>query len=248
MCGDQILIVRLSKCKEHEVCQVEQKVPRQVQKNPHWFCRAIPRQHIHACCGRTLNVAWGLQNGKCRLYKHQDSGGCMHLLDYLNTWWMKHNGFLHSTSAPGHPTTNWLAERYIQTFKSGMKKLANTAMDIEDKVSLLLLEHRTTPNCTIGQMPADLFLNRHMRTRLDHIRPTKADAVCKKQYVQKFQHDQHAEDRQGAPQPCVGCRSRLYCDRGPPSVIGPGWITIARAPPVDNRADLCYVRLRPPNC
>lgn len=35
---------------------------------------------------------------------------------------VKQNGILHTTSAPGHPATNGLAERHVQTFKVGLKK------------------------------------------------------------------------------------------------------------------------------
>ena len=51
---------------------------------------------------------------------------------------VKQNGILHTTSGPGHPATNGLAERYVQTFKAGLKKLANTTMNIDDKLSLFL--------------------------------------------------------------------------------------------------------------
>ncbi|KAK9529796.1 hypothetical protein VZT92_013867 [Zoarces viviparus] len=107
----------------------------------------------------------------------------------------KQNGILHITSAPGHPATNGLAERYVQTFKAGMKKLAHTSLNIEDKISLFLLQYRTTPNCTTGQSPADLFLHRHIRTRLDFLKPCAKETVRKKQYQQKEHHDRTAADR-----------------------------------------------------
>lgn len=44
---------------------------------------------------------------------------------------VKQNGIVH-TSAPGHLATNGLAESYIQTFKTGMKKFANTTMSVDD--------------------------------------------------------------------------------------------------------------------
>jgi len=49
---------------------------------------------------------------------------------------------------------NSLVERYVQTLKAGMKKL-NTTMDIDDRLSMFLLQYRTTPNCTTEQSPAD---------------------------------------------------------------------------------------------
>lgn len=105
------------------------------------------------------------------------------------------NGILHTTSAPGHPATNGLAERYVQTFRSGMKKLANTTMNVDDKLSLFLLQYRTTPNCPMEQSPADLFLHRHLRKRLDFHKPSTKATVRRKQYQQKDCHDISATDR-----------------------------------------------------
>lgn len=108
----------------------------------------------------------------------------------------KRNGILHTTGAPRHPATNGLAERYVSTFKAGMKKLAKDDLSIEDKVSHFLLWYRTTPNSTTGESPADLFLKRHIRTRLDFLKPSIRERVRRKQYRQKEEHDQHAAERQ----------------------------------------------------
>ena len=80
----------------------------------------------------------------------------------------------------------------MQTFKSGIKKLGQTTLDIEDKISVFLMQYRCTPNCTTGQSPSDLFLYRHMRTCLDLIHPDTMVTVRK--YMQKFYHDQRAVD------------------------------------------------------
>uniref|UniRef100_A0A665US80 Integrase catalytic domain-containing protein n=1 Tax=Echeneis naucrates TaxID=173247 RepID=A0A665US80_ECHNA len=125
---------------------------------------------------------------------------------------VKQNGILHTTSAPGHPATNGLAERYVQTFKTGMKKLANTTMNIDDRLSLFLLQYRTTPNCTTGQSPADLFLNRHVRTRLDFLKPCTKETVHKKQYQQKDRHDRSAADRSFCMDDAVYLRSTVGGD------------------------------------
>ncbi|XP_054863260.1 uncharacterized protein K02A2.6 [Amphiprion ocellaris] len=77
---------------------------------------------------------------------------------------VKSNGILHTTGAPRHPSTNGLAERYVATFKAGMKKLSGENLSIEDKVSHFLLRYRTTPNSATGESPADLHLKRRVYT------------------------------------------------------------------------------------
>jgi len=108
---------------------------------------------------------------------------------------VKQNGIMHTRSAPKHPATNGLAERYVQTFKRGMKKLTNEQMCIDDRLSLFLLRYRTTPNCTTGQLPSNLFLKRHIRTRLDFLKPNIHEVVRRKQDLEKNQHDYQARER-----------------------------------------------------
>lgn len=108
---------------------------------------------------------------------------------------VRRNGILHTTGAPRHPATNGQAERSVSTFKAGMKKLSRERLSIEDKISHFLLRYRTTPNSTTGEAPADLFLNRHVRTRLDFLKPSIQQTVRRKQYLQKEKHDRRALDR-----------------------------------------------------
>lgn len=122
---------------------------------------------------------------------------------------MQQNGIRHSTSTPGHPATNGLAERYVQTYKSGMKKRAHSTTDLEERISLFLMQYRTTPNFTTGQSPVDLFLNRHVRTRLDFLRPDVAVKVRRQQYMQKFYHDQRAVDRSFSEKETVYMRNTI---------------------------------------
>uniref|UniRef100_A0AAV2KXD0 ribonuclease H n=1 Tax=Knipowitschia caucasica TaxID=637954 RepID=A0AAV2KXD0_KNICA len=109
---------------------------------------------------------------------------------------MKRNGILHTTGAPRHPATNGLAERYVATFKAGMKKLDGEDLNVEDKVSHFLLRYRTTPNSATGESPADLHLKRHVRLRLDFLRPNIAMRVRRRQYQKKEEHDSRATERQ----------------------------------------------------
>ncbi|XP_078253747.1 ER membrane protein complex subunit 2 isoform X1 [Rhinoraja longicauda] len=206
-----------------ESCQLEQRMPRQVPLHPWEFPgQSWKRLHIDFAgpfLGHTFMLVVDAYSKWLEVFKMSsitsqatitrlrrlfaayglpehivtDNGTQFTSEEFKN--FMQQNGILHSTSAPGHPASNGLAERYVQSFKGGMKKLTHTAMDVEDRVSIFLMQYRTTPNCTTGQSPADLFLNRHVRTRLDFIRPDTAAAVRKKQYKQKFHHDLRAADR-----------------------------------------------------
>nr|XP_055073117.1 uncharacterized protein K02A2.6-like [Misgurnus anguillicaudatus] len=206
-----------------ESCQMEQKTPRQVPLHPWEFPgQSWKRLHIDFAGpfqGHTFMILVDAYSKWLEVFKMPsltsqatitrlrrlfaayglpehivtDNGTQFTSVDFKN--FMQLNGILHSTSAPGHPATNGLAERYVQTFKNGMKKLAHLTMDLEDKISLFLMQYRTTPNCTTGQSPADLFLNRHVRTRLDFVHPDVTVTVRRKQYLQKFYHDQRAVER-----------------------------------------------------
>ena len=69
---------------------------------------------------------------------------------------MRQTGITHVKASPYHPSTNGLAERAVQTFKSSMKKL--TEGTLETKLSHFLFHYRLTPQTTTGQSPAELLL------------------------------------------------------------------------------------------
>ena len=64
------------------------------------------------------------------------------------------NAIKHLTMAPYHPVSNGLAERAVQTLKTGLKKM--TVGNIEDKLACFLFQYRITPHTTTGQSPAEL--------------------------------------------------------------------------------------------
>ena len=55
--------------------------------------------------------------------------------------------------------------------------------------------YRITPHSTTGTSPAELLLGRRPRTRLDLLKPNRAERVEKKQEDQKVKHNANAKPR-----------------------------------------------------
>lgn len=55
--------------------------------------------------------------------------------------------------APGHPATNGLAERNVQTLKYKLKATANDTSSMHDKVQNILCRYMATP-LACGKSPA----------------------------------------------------------------------------------------------
>ena len=108
---------------------------------------------------------------------------------------MKLNGIKHIKVAPYHPSSNGAAERCVQTFKHAMKAAKKDEGSLNVKVARFLLAYRNVPNATTGVSPAELFLKRSLRTRLDLMRPSLRSRVEAQQALQKNQHDRHTKDR-----------------------------------------------------
>ena len=89
---------------------------------------------------------------------------------------LKQNGICHIKTAPFHPSSNGLAERAVQTFKEGMKKLKDGSL--ETRVSRFLSRYRITPQTSTGVSSAELLLGRKPRSRLDLSYPDTIDIKC----------------------------------------------------------------------
>ena len=105
----------------------------------------------------------------------------------------KENGIQHVRTTPYHPSSNGLAERAVQVFKSGMKKI--TSGTIEARLARFLFHYRITPHTTKGLSPAEMLMGRRPRSRLDLVHPDVGARVERKQQVQKRQHDKRAQVR-----------------------------------------------------
>lgn len=108
---------------------------------------------------------------------------------------LKNNGVKHIRSAPYHPATNGLAERFVQTFKHALKASKGTAQ-VRQQLEEFLLTYRNTPHATTKETPAMLFLGRRLRSRLDCLKPSVAGAVHRSQDAQQQRRQHHAKDRQ----------------------------------------------------
>ena len=104
---------------------------------------------------------------------------------------LKSNGVRHVKTLPYHPASNGIAERAVQTFKSGMKKLREGS--IETKVSRFLFKYRLTPQSSTGVFPSELMFGRRIRSPLDNLRPDLGRKTCLSQERQKLTYGCHAK-------------------------------------------------------
>ena len=95
------------------------------------------------------------------------------------------NGVQHVQTAPYHPSSNGLAERAVQTVKSGVKKMSG---DLETRLQKLLMRYRLTLQATTGCAPSDIMMKRRLRSKLDQIRPDINWKVRHKQSQMKESH------------------------------------------------------------
>ena len=124
------------------------------------------------------------------------------------------NGVKHLKTAPYHPSTNGLAERAVQTFKTAMKK-SGSGSDIDTRLARFLFHYRTTPNSTTGVSPAELLMGRKLKTHLDQLHPNLASTVQGRQYSQMMNHDKQTSERPFGPDDPVLIKNYHH---------GPTWI------------------------
>ncbi|XP_020912823.1 uncharacterized protein K02A2.6-like [Exaiptasia diaphana] len=92
---------------------------------------------------------------------------------------MNVNGIKHVMGATYHPSTNGLAERFVQSFKRAVKA-DQTNRELQYKLDRFLMAYRTAPHSTTGQSPAQLLLGRNLKTRLDLLKPNMRRRVNQK--------------------------------------------------------------------
>lgn len=84
----------------------------------------------------------------------------------------KQNGIKHVRSAPYHPASNGLAERFVQSMKQSLKASAHDGHSLTQHLLSYLLTYRTTTHSTTGVAPCKLLFQRDLRTRLSQLQPS----------------------------------------------------------------------------
>ena len=92
-----------------------------------------------------------------------DNGPCYNAKKYKR--FSKDWDFKHNTSSPSYPKSNGMAERTIQTVKKTIRKCRRKGNDLD----LALLVLRTTPRKNQVFSPAEILMNRRLRTNLPSI-------------------------------------------------------------------------------
>jgi len=87
-------------------------------------------------------------------------------------------------TAPAHPATNGLAERYVGHFKTRTTQVRISNEPLSVRLDKFLFAYRSTPT-TIGKSPAELFMKRQPKTRFDLLRQKSLQNT--KQQVKIFQ-------------------------------------------------------------
>ena len=111
--------------------------------------------------------------------------------DFLNR-----NGVKHTLTPPYHPSSNGAAERSVQIVKNNLKKhLVAEKKHLEPKLTTkqrldnFLLTYRATPHSVTGRSPAELFLEREVRTRFSFLKPNLTRRVEEMQEKQTRDHE-----------------------------------------------------------
>ena len=135
---------------------------------------------------------------------------------------LRKNGIKHVKTPSYHPSSNGLAERAVQTFKEGMRKLKDGSL--ETKLSRFLFKYRQTPQSTTGVSPSELMFGRQLRSHLDHVcseidRTTRLNQERQKQghnkqvRIHEFQVKDLKPRTMDLGLPGVQARSRQFMDQ-----------------------------------
>jgi transposase InsO family protein/predicted aspartyl protease len=94
----------------------------------------------------------------------------------------KYYGITHLTTAPYHPASNGLAERFVRTFKDGLEKEKQSGQSDKYKaVRNILRTYRWSIHTSTGHSPADMILQHPIRTALHRLKPVDSNSLQQQQ-------------------------------------------------------------------
>ncbi len=97
---------------------------------------------------------------------------------------LRNNGIKHVNSAPYHPATNGLAERFVQSLKNALRAMIHEKLTLNQKLHNFLFAYQNATHVTTNRTPAMLFLGRPLRSRLDLLKPNLRRTVHDRQMKQ----------------------------------------------------------------
>ena len=133
---------------------------------------------------------------------------------------LRQNGIKRMLVSLYHPSSNGLAERFVQTFKHSLDfSASHPSCTLQQRVQNFLLSYRSTQYATTGTSPAKLFLQRELRTCLSLLRPDLATHVSCQQGKMKMHYDKHAKFREIAVGDTVLACDHLSGQRWQPGIM-----------------------------
>ncbi|XP_055714234.1 uncharacterized protein K02A2.6-like [Phlebotomus papatasi] len=143
----------------------------------------------------------------------------------------RERGITHITTAPFHPQSNGLAERFVDTLKRSLSKLSGIG-NTQTALTKFLMSYRCTPNPNTfnGSSPAELMMSRPLRTTLSLTQPMENDPIERNTAMENQYNKKH------------GTKSRSFvrgeevlakCFRGNHSFWAPGTI-------IEKRGNVMY--------
>ena len=142
------------------------------------------------------------------------------------------NGIMHKLTPPRHPASNGQAEVAVKIVKAALKRRHEGSL--QTRLSRFLLAYRTTPHSTTGRPPAELLVGRHLRTRLDLLRPDLSATVQRRQQAWRDRRALQSSARD------LRVGDRVYVSQISPSPTAPTWV---QAELEAITGQLCRVRL-----
>ncbi|PFX23520.1 Uncharacterized protein K02A2.6 [Stylophora pistillata] len=97
-----------------------------------------------------LSIVWGVKKFQSEEFEN----------------FLKMNGIQHLTSAPYHPRTNGLAERFVRVMKEALKSNKGST-SLRYKLDTFLMKYRNCPHTTTGNSPAVMVMGHPLRCSMD---------------------------------------------------------------------------------